>query len=117
MSARRIARFALRRIAAALAVLAVAGSFMVGMAAGSAPQAATVATDFPVHAEFRPNDPGYLDQWGLRQIEAQNAWDVTLGAPSIVVAVVDTGVWWTHQDLQANMWRSEERRVGKECRL
>jgi len=63
-----------------------------------------IATDFSVSAEFRPNDPYYLDQWGLRQIGAPSAWDVTLGKPSVVVAVVDTGVWYTHQDIAANMW-------------
>jgi hypothetical protein len=67
-------------------------------------RAVPLATDFSVSAEFRPNDPYYLDQWGLRQIGAPNAWDVTLGRPTVVVAVVDTGVWYTHQDIAANMW-------------
>jgi hypothetical protein len=61
-------------------------------------------TDFPIRAAFVPNDGGWFDQWGPRAIEADRAWDVTLGSPSVVVAVVDTGVWWTHNDLQANMW-------------
>src|SRR5207237_2353391 len=84
-------------------VFGVAGTFLAGSSGPAAP-AAPVTTNSPVHADFRPNDPYYVDQWGLRQIGAPNAWDVTLGAPSVVVAVVDTGVWWTHRDLQANMW-------------
>jgi hypothetical protein len=67
-------------------------------------RAVPLATDFSVSADFRPNDPYYLDQWGLRQIGAPNAWDATLGRPTVVVAVVDTGVWYTHQDIAANMW-------------
>jgi thermitase len=63
-----------------------------------------LASNFSVSAEFRPNDPYYWDQWGLVRIGAPNAWDVTLGKPSVVVAVVDTGVWYTHQDIAANMW-------------
>src|SRR5205809_2366855 len=86
-----------------LAVFAVAGTFVGGLT-GPVVRAESVATNFPVHAEFRPNDPYYLDQWGMQKIGAPNAWDVTLGKPSVVVAVVDTGVWWTHQDIQANMW-------------
>src|SRR5205809_6256288 len=86
-----------------LAVFAVAGTFVGGLT-GPVVRAESVATNFPVHAEFRPNDPYYLDQWGMQKIGAPNAWDVTLGKPSVVVAVVDTGVWWTRQDIQANMW-------------
>ncbi len=99
----RSVRHSLRRVAALLVVFALAGTFLAG-SSGPAARAALVTTNFPVHADFRPNDPYYVDQWGLRQIGAPNAWDVTLGAPSVVVAVVDTGVWWTHRDLQANMW-------------
>ena len=90
-------------MAALLAVLGVVATFVAG-AISPVVRAADVATSFPVHAEFRPNDPYYIDQWGMQKIGAPNAWDVTLGSPSVVVAVVDTGVWWTHQDIQANMW-------------
>jgi thermitase len=99
----RSVRHSSRRVAALLVVFAFAGTFVAG-SSGPVAHAASVSTNFAVHSEFRPNDPYYVDQWGLRQIAAPNAWDVTLGSPSVVVAVVDTGVWWTHRDLQANMW-------------
>src|SRR3989475_382983 len=99
----RTARVSLRRMAVFLAVFAVAGTFA-GGAISPVVRAADPVSNFPVHAEFRPNDPYYIDQWGMQKIGAPNAWDVTLGSPSVVVAVVDTGVWWTHQDIQANMW-------------
>ncbi len=53
-----------------------------------------------------PNDPRYLDGtlWGLNQIRAPEAWDVLTSASNIVVAVLDTGVRYTHEDLAANMW-------------
>ncbi len=85
-----------------LAVFAVAGTF-VGGATSPVVRAEAISTNFPVHAEF-PNDPYYIDQWGMPKIGAPQAWTVKLGSPSVVVAVVDTGVWWTHQDIQANMW-------------
>jgi subtilisin family serine protease len=53
-----------------------------------------------------PNDPKYLDGtlWGLDKISAPTAWDVLTSASNIVVAVLDTGVRYTHEDLAANMW-------------
>ena len=53
-----------------------------------------------------PNDPKYLNGtlWGLNQINAPAAWDVLTSASNIVVAVLDTGVRYTHEDLAANMW-------------
>lgn len=77
------------------------------------PTSRTAITNFPIAAEFNPNDPcfngclPYGPQWGLLQVDAPQAWDVTLGSRSVVVAVVDTGVWWTHNDIQANMWTNQ----------
>lgn len=99
----RLSAFA-RRLAAILAVLVMAGAFVSGAAAGSASTAAAIVTNFPVHAELTPTDPFFVDQWGLQSIGAPNAWSATLGSRSVLVAVVDTGVWWTQPDIQGNMW-------------
>ena len=37
-------------------------------------------------------------------INAYEAWKYTTGDPSVVVAVIDQGVDYTHEDLSANMW-------------
>ena len=53
-----------------------------------------------------PNDPYYANGtlWGLNKIEAPQAWDTLTTASNIVVAVLDTGVRYTHEDLKSNMW-------------
>jgi subtilisin family serine protease len=62
-----------------------------------------------------PNDPGFPNLWGLNNagqtggtadadIDAPEAWDLTTSAGSRIVAVIDTGVDYTHPDLAANVW-------------
>ncbi len=104
MSALSRQRSPLHRIAAVSAILAILVSFLPVVTAAPANRTVTVISGFPVHAEFRPNDPFYVDQWGLTKIGAPQAWDVTLGSRNVIVAVVDTGVVWTHPDLLGNMW-------------
>ena len=53
-------------------------------------------------AQFVPNDPYYAYQWALPKIEAAWAWNTTTGNSSITVAVIDTGVDYTHPDLVGN---------------
>lgn len=56
-------------------------------------------------AEYIPNDPCYYPacfiygQWDMDMIGAPQAWDVTKGNPSIIVAVLDSGISQTHPDL------------------
>ncbi|MBL9171056.1 MAG: immunoglobulin domain-containing protein [Verrucomicrobiales bacterium] len=69
-------------------------------------------------AATSPNDPRFsTEQWGLQNtgqaggtadvdIDAPEAWDIRREATNVVVAVVDSGVRYTHEDLAANMWRN-----------
>jgi type VII secretion-associated serine protease mycosin len=50
----------------------------------------------------RPNDAVLEQQWGLRNILAEQAWDITTGA-EMVVAVIDTGVDGGHPDLRGKV--------------
>jgi thermitase len=52
--------------------------------------------------DFTPNDPYWLKQWGPMKMEADYAWNTIVGNPSVLVAVVDTGIDWHHPDLAAN---------------
>lgn len=45
-----------------------------------------------VGARFTPNDPNFAKQWHMAAVGAQAAWDIERGDPSVVIAVVDTGI-------------------------
>ncbi|MBN1396302.1 MAG: S8 family serine peptidase [Pirellulales bacterium] len=51
-----------------------------------------------------PSDPYYNQLWGMETIDAPQAWNLSTGSSSVVVAVIDTGVDYTHVDLAANVW-------------
>lgn len=53
---------------------------------------------------YTPNDPMWPDQWHMRTIKADLAWDQSLGGSGAIVAVIDTGVEVSHEDLAPNIW-------------
>ncbi|MDP1822003.1 MAG: S8 family peptidase [Archangium sp.] len=50
-----------------------------------------------VKANFVPNDPMYAQQWNMKAINIEKAWEVTKGK-GVVVAVLDTGIAWENHD-------------------
>jgi len=50
-----------------------------------------------------PNDPYWAWQHNLRLLRLPEAWEITTGSSSIVVAVVDSGIWPTHPDLETRL--------------
>jgi subtilisin family serine protease len=50
-------------------------------------------------------DPLFSKQWGMKDIGVENAWRINPGN-KIIVAVIDTGVDYTHEDLLPNLWRN-----------
>lgn len=55
------------------------------------------------------SDPDFGSQWGMNDIGVKNAWAGSAGGgrgKNIVVAVIDTGVDYTHEDLMDNMYRN-----------
>lgn len=54
-------------------------------------------------ASLAPNDEFYIHQWHYRLIGLPEAWDLTTGNSSVIVAVVDTGVAMGHPDLSGQL--------------
>lgn len=56
------------------------------------------------------DDPLFTNQWGMVDNHVKDAWKIAnpspLDAKSMTVAVIDTGVDYTHEDLLPNMWRN-----------
>ncbi len=50
-----------------------------------------------------PNDPDFSNQWGLTKILAPNAWNVTHGSASTLIAIDDTGIDGAHPDLSGKI--------------
>lgn len=57
-----------------------------------------------------PNDPQFTRQWGLDNpvtgvdINAENAWPVTTGNPSNIVAIIDSGIDLNNPDFSGRLW-------------
>ena len=62
-----------------------------------------VERDRYAHTAEAPNDPGFLSEWHQFKIQSPQAWSVTTGSPSVMVAVIDSGVFGTHPDLTSNL--------------
>jgi subtilisin family serine protease len=65
-----------------------------------------VQPNFYYHLLATPNDPQFVStgMYGLSKISAPQAWDLTTGSSTVVVADIDTGMRYTHQDLAPNAW-------------
>ncbi|MBD3290260.1 S8 family serine peptidase, partial [candidate division KSB1 bacterium] len=57
---------------------------------------------FRVHTQ--PNDPLYSEQWYLQKISVEQAWSTETGDSSVLVAIIDTGIDYLHEDLAPNIW-------------
>jgi subtilisin family serine protease len=60
--------------------------------------------DYPAAIATEPNDPRWSEQWDMVKIAAPAAWSAQTNSADVVVAVVDTGINFSHPDLQANIW-------------
>jgi subtilisin family serine protease len=69
-------------------------------------------------ASVKPDDTYFKNQWALlnrgkyaygtrhADIKASKAWDISTGNSAVIVAVLDSGIDYTHEDLVGNIWRN-----------
>lgn len=67
------------------------------------PYVAYAEPDYIATISWTPNDPYWSQQWGPKKINTTQAWDVTRGSSSVMIAVVDTGVDLDHPDLRTKV--------------
>lgn len=93
----------------------------VALAVSQHPDVEFAQPNYIYHAtETIPSDSSFGELWGLRNtgqsvngstgtfdvdIDAPEAWDLVSDCSGVVVAVLDTGINYNHQDLVGNMWR------------
>jgi subtilisin family serine protease len=91
-------------------------------ALASDPRVAYVEPNSILTIASGPDDPSFSQLWGLNNtgqtggtpdddIDAPEAWDLETGSSYVVVAVVDTGVDFSHPDLAAQQWVN----AGENC--
>ncbi|MBC7796270.1 MAG: S8 family serine peptidase [Pyrinomonadaceae bacterium] len=68
--------------------------------------------NFIYHIDATPNDTRYSELYGMTKIGATTAWDSTKGNSKVVIAVIDTGVNYLHEDLAANIWQNSAEIAG-----
>ena len=54
--------------------------------------------------DYLPHDPLVSQQWLIEKIQLEQAWDIERGSPNILLAIVDTGIDYNHEDLSDNIW-------------
>jgi subtilisin family serine protease len=70
-----------------------------------------------------PDDARFSEQWDFHNIgqsggtpdadiDAPEAWDISTGSNTVIVAVPDTGVFYTHEDLSSNIWTNTDEIPG-----
>lgn len=84
---------------------------------GGAAAQPVVTRQGPGDSQRIPDDPKFSNQWFLNQasdcdIDAPEAWGTTTGSSDIVIAVIDSGVDWDHEDLAGNIWTNRNEIEG-----
>jgi len=82
--------------------------------------------NFIIRLNSVPNDPLFPYQWSLNNtgqtggttdadIDAPEAWNIFTGNQETVIAIIDTGINYNHEDLAENIWVNvDECGAGKE---
>jgi Subtilase family/Viral BACON domain/Putative binding domain, N-terminal len=72
----------------------------------SMPDVVSAQPNYIYRISVVPNDASFGSLYGMAKIQAPAAWDSTTGSAAVIVAVLDTGIRHTHEDLGANVWQN-----------
>lgn len=61
-----------------------------------------VEPNWKLHIDAATDDPKWRSQWGPKKIEAHLAWGTQRGEKTVLVAIIDTGIDYNHEDLAQN---------------
>jgi subtilisin family serine protease len=87
------------------------------------PEVVYAEPNYELKADTTPNDPRFDELWGMNNtgqtggtvdadIDAPEAWEIATGNTDVIVAVIDTGIDYTHPDLEANIWTNPSPTFG-----
>ncbi|MCP4549935.1 MAG: S8 family serine peptidase [bacterium] len=75
-----------------------------------------VSPNYNYSVLLNPNDPMVGSQWYVTNptsgIKLKEAWDITTGDEEVVIAIIDTGLDWSHPDIAANAWHNPDEIAG-----
>lgn len=61
---------------------------------------------------YTPNDTRYGQQPWMSSMKVDRAWDVAKGAATVLIAIIDSGTDWQHEDLGGNVWMNPKEIAG-----
>jgi subtilisin family serine protease len=73
------------------------------------PNVVNAEPDYVRRAVAIPTDPLWNQQWDMAKISAPTAWDSQTDSGDVYVVVIDTGIDFTHPDLQDNLDSADSR--------
>ena len=85
----------------------------------SLPDVESAELNWLLYPQWTPDDPHFPDQWALEQatdidMDAPEAWEIERGDSTIVIAILDSGINYSHEDLEHKMWVNEDEVVDGE---
>lgn len=54
--------------------------------------------------DYIPDDPYIAQQWLIEKTQLDEAWEIERGSSDVLVAIIDTGIDYHHEDLGSNLW-------------
>ncbi|MBN1448966.1 MAG: S8 family serine peptidase, partial [Bacteroidetes bacterium] len=86
----------------------------VAMAFRALPEVAYADPEIMHRLSYTPDDPRLDEQYALERVEAEKAWDLTTGSEDVVIAIVDSGVMLSHEDLKDRIWVNPGEDIDKD---